>query len=83
MEVRRKGDRNLLVKLILDREIFNIVSVYGPQVGLNESSKRQFWEDLDDIAQGILIREKLSIGGNLNWHIGTSRCGSGYSTWRI
>ena len=42
VEVRRKGNRILLVKLILSREIFNVISVYAPQVGLNESSKRQF-----------------------------------------
>ena len=42
VEVRRRGDRILLVKLILGREIFTIISVYAPQVGLDESSKRQF-----------------------------------------
>ena len=41
VEVRRKGDRVLLIKLILGREIFNVISVYAPQVRL-ESSKRQF-----------------------------------------
>ena len=40
MEVRRKDDRILLLKPILDREIFNVISVYVPQVGLDESSKR-------------------------------------------
>ena len=55
MEVRRKDDRILLIKLILGREIFNVISVYGPQVGLDESSKRQFWEDLDEIVQGINV----------------------------
>jgi len=40
VEVRRKCDRILLVKFILSREIFNIISVYAPQVGLDESSKR-------------------------------------------
>ena len=38
VEVRRKGDRILLVKLIIDRGIFNFISVYAPQVGLDESS---------------------------------------------
>ena len=74
VEVRRKGDRILLVKLILGREIFNIISVYAPQVGL-ESSKHQFWEDLDEIVQGKPSREKLCIGGDLNGHVGTSRYG--------
>ena len=42
MEVRRKGDRILLVKLILGREIFNFISFYAPQVGIDESSKCKF-----------------------------------------
>jgi len=75
VEVRRKGDRILLVKLILGREIFNVISVCAPQVGLDESSKRQFWEDLDEIVQCIPIREKLFIGGDLSGHVGTSRYG--------
>jgi len=49
VEVRRKGDRILLVKLILGGEIFNVISVYAPQVGLDESNKHQFWENLDEI----------------------------------
>ena len=40
VEVRRKGDRILLVKLILGKEIFNVISVYAPQVRFDESSKR-------------------------------------------
>ena len=73
MEVRRKVDKILLVKLSLGREVFNVISVYAPQVGLDESSKRQFWEDLDEIVQGIPIKEKLFIGGDFNGHVGTSR----------
>ena len=65
----------MLAKHILGREIFNIISVYAPQVGLHESSKRQFWEDLDEIVQGIPSREKLFIGGDLNRHVQTSRYG--------
>ena len=42
VEVRRKSDRILLVRLILGREIFNFIIIYAPQVGLDESSKRQF-----------------------------------------
>jgi len=69
VKVRRKGDRILLVKLILGREIFNVISVYAPQVGLDESNKRQFWEDLDEIVKHIPIKEKLFIGGGLNGHV--------------
>ena len=40
VKVRKKDDKILLVKLILTREIFNIISIYAPQVGLDDSSKR-------------------------------------------
>ena len=40
VEVNRNGDRILLVKLVLGKEILNVISVYAPQVGLDESSKR-------------------------------------------
>ena len=65
--------RILLVKLILGREIFNIINVSAPQVGLDESTKRQFWENLDEIVQEISIREKLFTDGDLKGHIETSR----------
>jgi len=69
---KRKDDAILLVKLILGREILNINSTYAPQVGLDE---RQFWENLDQIVQGIPIREKLFVGNDLNGHVGTSHNG--------
>ena len=30
VEVRRKGNRILLAKFILGREIFNVISIYAP-----------------------------------------------------
>ena len=30
VEIKRKSDRILLIKLILGREIFNVISVYAP-----------------------------------------------------
>ena len=35
-EVSRKSDKILLVKLILGRKIFNVISVYTPQIGLDD-----------------------------------------------
>ncbi|XP_019230797.1 PREDICTED: craniofacial development protein 2-like [Nicotiana attenuata] len=40
------------------------------QVGLDEQVKRHFWEDLDEVMQGIFHSEKLFIGGNFNGHTG-------------
>jgi len=42
VEIRRNDDRILLVKLILGKEILNIINAYAPQVGLDEFRKRQF-----------------------------------------
>ena len=42
MEVRRKSDRIMSIKLVVGTEILNVVSVYAPQVGLDEEIKRLF-----------------------------------------
>ena len=65
----------LLIKLILGDEAINVISAYAPQIGLNDASKRQFWEDLDVVMQGILVEEKIFIGGDFNGHVGNSRSG--------
>ena len=38
--VRRQGDRIILVKLVVGDMVLNVISVYAPQVGLDESAKR-------------------------------------------
>jgi hypothetical protein len=53
----------------------NAISAYAPQVGLNESVKRQFWEDLDRTVSTVPIREKLFIGGDLDGHVGATNAG--------
>ena len=45
--VSRKGDRIILVKLVLGGNTINIISVYTPQVGLDEHIKTQFWDSMD------------------------------------
>jgi hypothetical protein len=42
VDIKRQGDRIILVKLIVGDLVFNIISAYAPQIGLNESIKRQF-----------------------------------------
>jgi len=76
VEVRRKSDRIKYVKVVMGSKIFNVISVYAPQVGLDEDVKRLFWEDLDGVIQSIPQTEKLFIGGDFNGHIG--RGGEGY-----
>jgi hypothetical protein len=73
--VRRQGDRIILVKLVVGDMVLNVISAYAPQVGLDESAKRQFWEDLDGLVRAIPSSEKLFIGGDLNGHVGTTSVG--------
>ena len=44
VEVRRQGDRIILVKLVISDMVLNVISVYAPQVGHGESAKRLFWK---------------------------------------
>jgi exonuclease III len=40
--IKRQGDRIILVKLLVGDLVLNVISAYAPQIGLNESIKRQF-----------------------------------------
>ena len=75
VEVRRQGDRIILVKLVISDMVLNVISAYAPQVGHDESAKQLFWEDLDRLVRAIPSSEKLFIGGDLNGHVGTSSAG--------
>ena len=55
--------------------VLNVISAYTPQVGLDESAKRQFWEDLDGLIRAVPNSEKLFIGEDLNGHICTTSVG--------
>ena len=42
VEVRRQGDRIILVKLVVSDMVLNVISAYALQVGHDESTKGQF-----------------------------------------
>jgi len=66
----------MYVKSVVGLEIFNVVSMYAPQIGMNEDIKKLFWEDLDVVIQSIPNNEEIFVGGDFNGHIG--RKGDGY-----
>jgi exonuclease III len=74
VDVKRQGDRIILVKLVLRDVVLKIISAYAPQVGLSESEKRKFWEDLDGMVRAVPTNEKLFIG-DLNGHVGSTNVG--------
>jgi hypothetical protein len=73
VDIKRQRDMIILVKLFIRDLIFNVISAYAPQIRLNESIKRQFWEQLDALISSVPISEKLFIGGDLNGHVGYTR----------
>jgi exonuclease III len=40
VDIKQQGERIILVKLLVGDLIFNVISAYAPQIGLNESIKR-------------------------------------------
>jgi hypothetical protein len=73
VDIKRQGDRIILVKLLIGDLIFNVISAYAPQIGLNESVKMQFLEELDAFVSSVHISKRLFIGRDLNGHLGSTR----------
>jgi hypothetical protein len=42
VDIKHQGDMIILVKLLVGDLIFNIISAYAPQIGINENVKMQF-----------------------------------------
>lgn len=68
----------LLKKFVHGKKILDVISAYAPQVGIEESLKKKFWEDLDEIVQYIPMNENLYIVGDLDEYVGWLR----KSSWR-
>jgi hypothetical protein len=41
VDIQRQVDKIILVKLLVEDLVFNVISAYAPQIGLNKSVKRQ------------------------------------------
>jgi hypothetical protein len=72
VDVKRQRDQIILVKHVVRDLVVNVISLYVLQVGHNESTKRDFWEGLEDMVRSVSIGEKPIIGGDLSGHVGTS-----------
>jgi hypothetical protein len=42
VDIKCQGDSIILVKLLVGDLVFNVISAYAPQIGLNENVKMQF-----------------------------------------
>ncbi|KAE8665241.1 putative xyloglucan endotransglucosylase/hydrolase protein 16-like [Hibiscus syriacus] len=71
VEVCIYRDRIMMIKIIIEAEVVNVLSVYTPHVGLGEGEKRCFWDSLDDVLRSIPEHQRVFIGGDFNGHIGS------------
>ena len=52
------------VKMVIGKTVYNIFSVYAPQVGRSEDEKTEFWEGLEDKVVGVPRSEGLIVAGD-------------------
>ena len=75
IEVSRISDRIIAVKMVIEKQITNVISVYAPQCNCPPSEKELFRDMLDQVVSVIPPNELVLIGGDFNSHIGTERNG--------
>ena len=76
-EVQRVSDRIILVKLIVGQSVVTFLSVYAPQIGLNDEVKDLFFDQLRAVIARILASEFLIPCGDCNGHVGKCMVGWG------
>ena len=67
-------ERIIYLKLVIGKQILNIVSAYAPQMGLSAKEKDDFW---DIVFSGIPKQESIFIGSDMNGHVGRGADGFG------
>ena len=68
----------MYVKLVIGKQIVNIVSAYAPQVGLSAEEKDDFWDSFNHCALLEFISKKaFFIGSDMNGNVGRDADGYG------
>lgn len=58
------------IKVLVQGEVINVISAYGPQVGCSKVEKDTFWTTLEVQLPQVPMKETILLGGDLNGHIG-------------
>ena len=77
VNVVRVNVRIMYVRLVIGKQIVNIVSEYAPRVGLSAEEKDDFWDSFVIVLSGIPKQESIFIGGDMNGHVGRDADGYG------
>ena len=75
IDVQRKSDRIIWMKLVTPGKNFNIISAYAPQQGCDQEENTAFWNQLEEVLRKVPGREELIVAGDLNGHVGQERSG--------
>ncbi len=73
VQVERRSDRIMSVKIAVGKFNLYIICAYAPQVGCTAEEKDEFWQQLEMEQQAISQEERVIIGGDLNGHLGRER----------
>jgi exonuclease III len=65
VDVGRKIDRNIMVKLVFEKKLLNVISTYR-QVEYEEREKEEFLREIKKIMQEISGNEDNVISGEIN-----------------
>ena len=66
-------DRIMIVRMVVAKTIFSLVSVCSPQTGRLEQKKQDFYDVLDKLLNEC---EAVIVAGDLNGHVGSSKRGA-------
>ena len=75
IEVHRYDDSKMRIKLVIAKKIWNVFSIYAPQVGRPDQEKIEFWESFEDEVGRVPELEILLIGKDVNGHVGRDNVG--------
>ena len=65
------SERMIKIRLVIERRVFNVVSVYAPTFRAQDRDKEAFYQDLRRVAQETKANEELIIMGDFNARVGT------------
>ena len=73
MEVKRVSARILVVEIAINGKVLSVISVYGPQSGMSEDEKDQFYDELS--AEVQMRNGECLVLGDFNGHVGSQADG--------
>ena len=53
LEVKRKSDRVMSIKLMVGKHMLNIISAYAPQTGCSQEEKVHFYKEMESMLRQI------------------------------